>query len=57
MSLGAYAAFMSGSGPSVFGLFRTREEATRAAAAIGPRVRALTSAPAPFIKRTVLPRK
>lgn len=55
LSLGAYAAFMSGSGPSVFGLFRTRVEANRAAAQLGPRVRALTSAPAPVIKRAELP--
>jgi 4-diphosphocytidyl-2-C-methyl-D-erythritol kinase len=55
LSLGAYAAFMSGSGPSVFGLFRTREDATRAATAIGPRVRALTSAPPVVIRRTELP--
>lgn len=52
--LGAYAAFMSGSGPSVFGLFATREEAVRAAAALGPRVRAITSAPPITVKRTVL---
>ncbi len=55
LSLGAYAAFMSGSGPSVFGLFRTREEAKCAASAFGPRVRALASAPPVAIKRTVLP--
>ena len=33
--LGAYTAHMSGSGPSVFGLFRTREEAKRAAVELG----------------------
>lgn len=55
LSLGAYAAFMSGSGPSVFGLFRTREDARRAAPHFGPRVRALTSAPPLAIKRTALP--
>lgn len=36
LSLGAYAAHMSGSGPSVFGLFHTKEEARAAAEAIGP---------------------
>jgi 4-diphosphocytidyl-2-C-methyl-D-erythritol kinase len=57
LELGAYAAFMSGSGPSVFGLFRTQEEARQAAETFGPRVRAMTSAPAIAVKRTVLPRK
>ena len=57
IELGAYAAFMSGSGPSVFGLFRTREEAVAAAAAFGPRVRAITSAPPLAVKRTALPGK
>ncbi len=35
LSLGAYAAHMSGSGPSVFGLFHSEQEARAAAAAIG----------------------
>lgn len=45
LSLGAYAACMSGSGPSVFGLFHTLSQARRAAAAIGPHARVATSAP------------
>ena len=35
LALGAYSAHMSGSGPSVFGLFRTAEEARAAAKSIG----------------------
>ena len=35
LELGAYSAHMSGSGPSVFGLFRTANEARAAAKAIG----------------------
>lgn len=35
LSLGAFSAHMSGSGPSVFGLFRTEAAAREAAAAIG----------------------
>lgn len=35
LSCGAFSAHMSGSGPSVFGLFRTEREARAAAAAIG----------------------
>ena len=35
LELGAYSAHMSGSGPSVFGLFRTAEEAKNAARALG----------------------
>ena len=45
-SLGAYAACMSGSGPSVFGLFETLEQARRAALAIGNHAHVATSAPA-----------
>ena len=40
---GGYAAHMSGSGPSVFGLFRTREEANRAAVALGKGAYAVSS--------------
>ena len=43
--LGAYVACMSGSGPSVFGLFENLEQAKRAAEAIGPAARVATSAP------------
>ena len=43
--LGAYSAHMSGSGPSVFGLFRTAEEARAAALALGPAARYATSVP------------
>ncbi len=43
LALGAYAAHMSGSGPSVFGLFRTREEANRAAVALGKGAYAVSS--------------
>jgi 4-diphosphocytidyl-2-C-methyl-D-erythritol kinase len=46
LSLGAYAACMSGSGPSVFGLFETLEQARRAALAIGSHAHVATSAPA-----------
>lgn len=46
LSLGAYAACMSGSGPSVFGLFETAAQAQRAAEAIGREARVATSAPA-----------
>lgn len=46
LSLGAYAACMSGSGPSVFGLFATIEQARRAAAAIGYHAHVATSVPA-----------
>ncbi|MBQ8350866.1 MAG: 4-(cytidine 5'-diphospho)-2-C-methyl-D-erythritol kinase [Clostridia bacterium] len=46
LSLGAYAACMSGSGPSVFGLFETLEQAQRAAKAIGRHAHVATSAPA-----------
>lgn len=42
--LGAYAAHMSGSGPSVFGLFSTHEQASAAARAIGPLAHATISA-------------
>lgn len=42
--LGAYAAHMSGSGPSVFGLFETKEKALVAARAIGPFAHVATSA-------------
>ncbi len=45
LSLGAYAACMSGSGPSVFGLFHTLSQARHAATAIGPQARVATSAP------------
>ncbi len=43
LSLGAYTAHMSGSGPSVFGLFRTMEEAKAAARIIGPGAHATMS--------------
>ncbi|MBQ8858628.1 MAG: 4-(cytidine 5'-diphospho)-2-C-methyl-D-erythritol kinase [Clostridia bacterium] len=43
LALGAYAAHMSGSGPSVFGLFRTREEANRVATALGKGAYAVSS--------------
>lgn len=46
LELGAYAACMSGSGPSVFGLFATPGQARRAAAAIGRYAFLATSAPA-----------
>lgn len=55
LALGAYAAHMSGSGPSVFGLFRTHEEARQAAVALGSRVRVLTSAPPLAMKVEHLP--
>lgn len=42
---GAYAVLMSGSGPSVFGLFEDLKSARQAAAAIGNGARATTSAP------------
>ncbi len=44
LELGAYAAHMSGSGPSVFGLFRTLREARAAAAALGAGAYVATSA-------------
>lgn len=44
---GAYAVLMSGSGPSVFGLFSDLESARRAAATIGNGARAATSAQPP----------
>ncbi len=45
LALGAYAACMSGSGPSVFGLFRDESQARAAAVAIGANARFATSAP------------
>ena len=45
LSLGAYAACMSGSGPTVFGLFESMSRAQRAAAAIGSHAYVATSAP------------
>ena len=45
LSLGAYAAHMSGSGPTVFGLFRTEEEARTAARTLGDVARYATSVP------------
>lgn len=46
LNCGAYAACMSGSGPSVFGLFSTQGQARRAAAAIGRYAFLAVSAPA-----------
>lgn len=45
LSCGAYAALMSGSGPAVFGLFASAEEAEAAAHHLGPAARVMTSAP------------
>ncbi len=44
LEMGAYAAHMSGSGPSIFGLFEREEDARRAAAALGRCARIAVSA-------------
>ncbi|MBQ8174965.1 MAG: 4-(cytidine 5'-diphospho)-2-C-methyl-D-erythritol kinase [Clostridia bacterium] len=44
LALGAYAAHMSGSGPSVFGLFKTHDQTLDAARALGPFAYVATSA-------------
>lgn len=49
LELGAMAASMSGSGPSVFGIFREEETARRAADTMGQRI------PATFLCRSVEP--